>query len=173
MKFPILILKELKIKKDPLSFISDAHDIEYNLFYYQDFEVEDYIGIESIDGYEVNVFDISKEGEVSIQKKLMDKDFLGNRYPGEIGYIYQEIIVSKDANRHNSVTCISDFENIDKEDIDLIKFIYSIESESSHLVKFNKPKINFVYSPNFKDFGKILSLINIFERDKNIDKIIN
>ena len=53
----------------------------------------------------------------------MDKDFLGNRYPGEIGYIHQEIVVSKDANRHNSVTCISDFENIDKEHIDLIKFI--------------------------------------------------
>lgn len=170
MKFPILILKELKIKRDPLSMISDAYSDD-SLFHYQDFEIEDYKGEGSVDGYEVNVFDISI-GSVSVEKKLIDKYFLGNRHPGEIGYIHQEIVVSKDANRHNSVTCKSDFENIDKEDINLIKFIYSIESESSHLVKSNKPKINFVYSPNFKDFGKILSLINIFERDKNIDKII-
>ena len=68
MKFPILILKGLKIKRDPLSVISDAEDDD-SLFYYKDFEVDDYTGIGSIDGYEVNVFDISKQGEVSIQKK--------------------------------------------------------------------------------------------------------
>ena len=157
---PIVILRKMRIKKDPLSLISDSDITEYDDFEYDEYIPElqccsDHYDERSIDGYEVNLMYDS-----IIEKRLLDAQFIGDRQPGEVGYL----ISNKISNGVEYRCVFSDTLDPDElllvdEATNLLMNYYDLDFKQIRLV-----------SP--RNFDIIHSLIVKANRDKKVKQIL-
>lgn len=157
---PFLILRRLKIERDPLAAFSTS-DSHNDKELWPDFE---YDGDENgEDGYEINFFETTKqtvsknrpyEPIYKVTKKYLGASFIGNRQPGEIGEM------DCDYKRNGATYSCKFSDDITGYYMGIVKEHY--ESCKTCLIK---PQIE-------TDPDKVLSLILPTIRDNRITQVI-